>query len=236
VFNCLPILAFDTAQGALSVAVLDGDRVLAHYFESRTHKHAEVLMLVIKKVLKQALLTPADLTALAVTIGPGTFMGLRIGLAAAKGLALARTLPLVGVTTLEAIAAPVIAEEDEVIFATFDAKRGDVYLQAFSSCQEPISQPLISNVDDALAHITPPRDRVVLVGTGGILVAEVLEKNGIICRLAATKSQPDALSIARIANARLAIHGPHNFLVAPAPLYLRTPDAKRPSSSCEVSL
>ncbi|MGB3810472.1 MAG: tRNA (adenosine(37)-N6)-threonylcarbamoyltransferase complex dimerization subunit type 1 TsaB [Parvibaculum sp.] len=222
----MPLLALDTAQGALSAAILDGERILAHRFEVRTRGHAEELMPMIEAVLADASLTPGDLTALAVTIGPGTFTGLRVGLAAARGLALARALPLVGVTTLEALAAPVEAEKGEAIAAAFDAKRGEVYLQIFDAAHAPLSEPMIVALDEALGHM--PGEAFVAVGTGAALIAERLSTRGVACRFSDAPPQPDALAVARIAVARLAAHGPDRFRIAPAPLYLRAPDAKLP--------
>lgn len=192
----------------------------------RTRGHAEELMPMIEAVLEEAALSPADLTALAVTIGPGTFTGLRSGLAAARGFALARALPLIGVTTLEAVAAPVAAEADEVIAAAFDARRAEVYLQVFDAHHLALNEPMIVALDKACDHM--PGTRVVAVGTGAALLAEVLAHRNIACRLADTLAQPDALVVARIAQARLAAHGPDHFRIAPAPLYLRAPDAKLP--------
>jgi tRNA threonylcarbamoyladenosine biosynthesis protein TsaB len=222
----LPLLAIDTAQGALSAAIVSGERVLAHHFELRTRGHAEELMGVIEAVLKTARLSPVDLDALAVTIGPGTFTGLRVGLAAARGLALARALPLVGVTTLEAVAAPVAAGEGEIIASVFDARRDEVYLQAFDSAHLALSKPMIVPLDEAVAHL--PGSRIVAVGTGAGLLIDRLEAAGIACRLADARAQPDALVVARLAQAELHAHGPDHFRVAPAPLYLRAPDAKLP--------
>jgi tRNA threonylcarbamoyladenosine biosynthesis protein TsaB len=183
-------------------------------------------MPMIEAVLEDASLTPADLTALAVTIGPGTFTGLRVGLAAARGLALARALPLVGVTTLEAIAFPVEAETGETIVAAFDAKRGEVYLQAFDAGRLPLNEPMIVALDKACEHM--PGSRIVAVGTGAALIAGGLAGHNIACRLSDAAPQPDALAVARIAAARLKLHGPDHFRIAPAPLYLRAPDAKLP--------
>ena len=222
-----PLLAFDTAQGALSAAIVGGRKVLAHHFELRTRGHAEELMGVIAKVLDEARLTPADLGALAVTIGPGTFTGLRVGLAAARGLALARALPLVGITTLEAVAAPVEAVKGEVIAAVFDARRNEIYLQVFDASHEALTQPMIVPLEEALAHV--PGARVVAVGTGAeLLAAQIAGAGNMSCRLADKPTQPDALIVARLAQARLAAHGPDHFRRAPAPLYLRAPDAKLP--------
>lgn len=183
-------------------------------------------MPMIEAVLEEAGLTPAGLAALAVTIGPGTFTGLRVGLAAARGFALARALPLVGVTTLEAIAEPVEAEEGEVIAAAFDARRGEVYLQVFDAARAPLGEPMIVALEKAGDHV--PGSRVVAVGTGAGLLAEVLSARNIACRLSPAAPQPDALVVARIASARLKAHGPDRFRVPPAPLYLRAPDAKLP--------
>jgi tRNA threonylcarbamoyladenosine biosynthesis protein TsaB len=210
--------------------VIDGAeghaRVLAHRFEVRTRGHAEALMPMLAAVMAEAGVTPAALEALAVTIGPGTFTGLRVGLAAARGLALARALPLVGVTTLEAVAAPVEAHEGEVIAAAFDARRGEIYLQVFDAAHEAVCEPMIVALDAALAHL--PGTAFVAVGTGAALVAEALDSRGLVCRLAANAPQPDALAVAKIALARLAARGPDRFRAAPAPLYLRAPDAKLP--------
>lgn len=230
----LPLLAFDTAQGALSAAIISGERVLAHHFELRTRGHAEELMGVIELVLKEARLSPGDLAALAVTIGPGTFTGLRVGLAAARGLALARALPLVGITTLVAVAAPVAADEGETIVSVFDARRDEVYLQAFDGAYLPLSKPMILSLDDAVVHL--PGKRVVAVGTGAGLLLERLEAAGIACRLADARAQPDALVVARLAQAELHAHGSDHFRVAPAPLYLRAPDAKLPGGIDPVAV
>jgi tRNA threonylcarbamoyladenosine biosynthesis protein TsaB len=106
--NC--VLAFDTSAGACSAAVLGGDgTVLARRCEALERGHAERLLPMLRDVLAEAGVEIADLALLAVTIGPGTFTGIRIGLAAARGLALASGLPLVGVTSLEAVAASVPA-------------------------------------------------------------------------------------------------------------------------------
>jgi len=182
---------------------------------------------VIARVLDEARLTPADLGALAVTIGPGTFTGLRVGLAAARGLALARALPLVGITTLEAIAAPVKAVADEVIAAIFDARRGEVYLQVFDANHVALTQAMIVPLEEALIHV--PGARVVAVGTGAeLLASQIAEVPDLACRLADNPAQPDALTVAQLAVAQLNRHGPDHFRLAPAPLYLRAPDAKLP--------
>jgi len=222
----LTLLALDTAQGALSAVLIRGEDILARHFELRTKGHAEELTGLIARLLDEARLTPADLTALAVTIGPGTFTGLRVGLATARGFALARGLPLVGVTTLEAIAFPVSAKPDEVIVASFDARRDELYLQSFDAGHQPLTEPLLVSVDDAVAHLTGTD--FVLVGTGSEILSEKLGAQGLRHRFSDAPAQPDALNVARIALARIAAEGAETFAKAPEPLYLRAPDAKLP--------
>lgn len=220
------VLAFDTAQGALSAAVHDGEGELATIFEERTRGHAEALMPMLETVLAEAALGFADLDALAVTVGPGTFTGLRVGLAAARGLALARDLPLVGVTTLEAVAAPVRLVAGEAVVAAFDARRDEIYLQVFGDGLSPLSPPLLTGLDAAMTQL--PAAPLVLVGTGSALLAAKLEMAGRTYRLADARPQPDASVIARLAVSRLAGEGPEAFRVPPPPLYIRAPDAKLP--------
>lgn len=220
------LLAFDTAQGALSAAIMDGEGVLASSFEPRTRGHAEALMPLLETMLAEAALGFADLDALAVTVGPGTFTGLRVGLAAARGLALARALPLVGVTTLEAVAEPAGAEADEIAVALFDARRDEVYMQVFAPTLAPLTPPLLVGLDEAVAHL--PEGKAVLVGTGAELLAPRLEAAGRPFRLSPAKPQPDAQAVGRIALARIAAQGAGAFRVAPEPLYIRAPDAKLP--------
>ena len=220
------LLALDTAQGALSAAVGDGSALHVAHFEERTRGHAEALMPLVESVLEEADIGFADLDALAVTVGPGTFTGLRVGLAAARGLALARSLPLVGVTTLEAVAEPAGATADEITIATFDARRDEIYMQAFGRNLEALTPPLLVRLDEAETHL--PEGSLVLVGTGAPLLAERLEKSGRSFRLSPARPQPDAAALLRIARARIAAQGLEAFRVAPEPLYIRAPVAKLP--------
>lgn len=183
-------------------------------------------MPMLEAVLAEARLGIGDVGALAVTVGPGTFTGLRVGLAAARGIALARALPLVGATTLETIAEPVEANEGEAIAAAFDARRGEIYLQLFDRAHRALSEPMLVALDEAPSHM--PGGGVVAVGTGAALLAEALAAQGVVCRLANAALQPDARALARIAARRLAADGAERYRRAPGPLYLRAPDAKLP--------
>ena len=192
------LLAFDTAQGALSAAVRDGEEEIASLFEERTRGHAEALMPMVETVLAEA----------------------------ALGIALSRGLPLVGVTTLEAIAEPVAAEPDEIVLASFDARRDEVYMQAFSTDGTERTPPLLVGLGGVLARL--PAGPLVLVGTGTPLLADLLSASGRPFRIADNRPQPDASAVARIAVRRFREKGAEAFSTPPAPLYLRAPDAKLP--------
>src|SRR5450432_1394851 len=108
----MTILALDTSGAACSVALRDGaGRLLAHRFEALARGHAERLMPMLREVMAEADVDFAALALIAVTTGPGSFTGIRVGLAAARGLALASGLPILGITAFEALAGAVPAAE-----------------------------------------------------------------------------------------------------------------------------
>ena len=128
------VLAIDTALEACSVAVLDTERsdVRAHESLPMQRGHAEALMPLIARVLDRAQLDFAALDRVAVTTGPGSFTGLRVGIAAARGIALAAGKPAIGLSTLAAFAAPFIAADDTLpVVVAIDARHDHVYLQVF---------------------------------------------------------------------------------------------------------
>ncbi|MDE1172317.1 MAG: tRNA (adenosine(37)-N6)-threonylcarbamoyltransferase complex dimerization subunit type 1 TsaB [Parvibaculaceae bacterium] len=221
------ILAFDTALGALSAALSAGGPLTRH-FELRTRGHAETLLPLLQDIMARGGIAPEALDALAVTVGPGTFTGLRAGLATARGIALARGLPVVPVTTLEAVGSLVEAAPDEAVVVAFDARRNEVYLQAFEPCSGVpvvLGEPAIVSLDGAAARL--PGRPLVLAGSGAGLVAARLAP-GTVYRLSDASPQPDAAAVLAIAIARIEAEGLEPFRQPPAPLYLRAPDAKLP--------
>ena len=121
------VLGLDTCLNACSVAVLDDERVVASAREVMARGHQEQLAPMAQAVMARAGLAFADLDRIAATVGPGSFTGLRVGVAFAKGLALALGKPTVGIGTLEALA----AQAPGLVFPAIDARRGQLYLQAF---------------------------------------------------------------------------------------------------------
>lgn len=129
------ILALDTALGAAAAAVYDSetDRVLAAESEAMDRGHAEALMPMVRRVLEASGQSFAGIECFAVTIGPGSFTGIRIGIAAARGFALIHERPVVGVSTLAAFAAPLLfGAERRPVAAAIDARHGMVFFQAFA--------------------------------------------------------------------------------------------------------
>jgi tRNA threonylcarbamoyladenosine biosynthesis protein TsaB len=226
------LLAIDTATDACSVAVLAGGAIAAHKSALMARGHAEALMPMVLEALAAAGLGFAQLTAVGVTVGPGAFTGLRIGLAAARGVALAAGIPVVGATTLEVVAHGVPEDEREgaSIVALIESKRADLYIQAFAADLEPLGPPA-SRLPEALVGALPAGP-LVLAGDGAARAAEALRAGGAGERvtLSASGPHPDARVLAALAAARLAETGDEIAeLPPPEPLYLRPPDAKRPA-------
>jgi len=224
------ILGLDTAQGACSAALWQGaagskGHVLARRFELMRTGHAERLLLQVMEVMADGGLKMSDLDRLASTIGPGSFTGTRVALAAARGMALALDIPLIGITTLEAVAAGRPLGNGRARIAAFDARRGELYVQAFEGAGlRVLSDPGVFKVDAAAtAVMAAAGDRSIeTVGTGAELLSDALAGQGVRAEVPEAKPHPDAAVVARIA-ASQAIPA-----IPPAPLYLRAPDAKLP--------
>ena len=207
------VLGLDTCLASCSVAVRDGERVLAHASEVMARGHQERLAPMAQAVMAKAGLAFPDLRRIGVTVGPGSFTGLRVGIAFAKGLASALAIPAVGIGTLEALA----AGTNGLAFAVIDARRGQVYAQAFEdgrALMAPDALPLESAAA-RLAEIGLGRP-VTLIGSGAGLLAPLVPQARVLAAEGA-----DARQVARLAAEREP---------APlSPLYLRAPDAKLPA-------
>ncbi|MGA7711029.1 MAG: tRNA (adenosine(37)-N6)-threonylcarbamoyltransferase complex dimerization subunit type 1 TsaB [Rhizomicrobium sp.] len=213
----MKILAVDTAFGACSAALLQDDAVLARRFTVMERGHAEALAPMVEAVMFEAQIGFEALDRLAVTVGPGTFTGQRVGLAFMRGLRLALKKPLTGVTSLAAMTAQARAETGaEHAAAIHDARRGEVYLEIDSD------GPHLIRFEDAPAALGGSNGRIALAGTAAHRLAEHLaapNRQILVSPILA----PDAEWVARL----VATLPPQSN--APRPLYLRAPDAKLPS-------
>ena len=218
----MKILALDSALSACSVAVLANGVVRAVRRQAMARGQAEALLPMVRAALDEAGLGFADLDRLAVTIGPGSFTGLRIGLAAARGLALATGLPLTGITTLEALAAAVdpAARQGRGTVALIDSRRGDVFMQIFGADAVPLSEPAAA--DPAALDALLPAGPLLLAGDAAPAALDVLARAGRDVALAADSALPDPVAVARLAAERPLPEGPVTAL------YLRAPDVTLP--------
>src|SRR5262245_53926489 len=213
------LLAIDTALAACAAAVLDTEQgVVAAESIGMERGHAEALMPLIARVMAQALMPFNELDRIAVTVGPGSFTGLRVGVAAARGIALAASKPAVGLSTLSAFAAPhIAADANEPLVAAIDARHRHVYMQVFGPGGRTLVQPRIARIEDAVSAALS--GRATLVGSGARLVAAAWpagEKPPPVDQTPA----PDIAWVARLGAAASLSQA------LPKPLYLRAPDAQ----------
>lgn len=208
------LLAFDTAMAACSAALYDAarGRVVARRYERMERGHAEALAPMILEVMDEAGLRFDALARIGVTLGPGTFTGVRTAVAMARGFGLALGIPVIGIDTLAGIAANARDETRPLAIAA-DARRGEVYFALNGSRPEVIA------IADAARRL--PEGAVAILGSGAQSVIEASGSRDII-RLAAG-DMPDAANFASLCAARAPQTGPVE------PLYLRPADA-RPQS------
>jgi tRNA threonylcarbamoyladenosine biosynthesis protein TsaB len=215
------ILAIDTALDACSAGVLDTaqNRLIAQESLAMKRGHAEALMPLIARVMKESGVAFGALDRIAATTGPGSFTGLRVGLSAARGIALAAGKPVVGVTTLTAYAAPVVSESGEhPIISAIDARHDHVYLQVVSGNGGSLVMPQIAPVAEALdaARFGAP----YLVGNAARILAERWPSDAPPPVKVDPQAAPDIAWVAWLG----AAVDPDIALARP--FYLRAPDAK----------
>lgn len=228
----MKLLAFDTATTACSVALWIDGRIATHRRELLERGHAERLFPMIAEVLAEGGATYAALDALSVTVGPGSFTGVRVGLAAARGIAMAADLPTVGVSTLEALAMAVTGDEarGHGILAALDARRDQVYAQFFDEDRQAVTPPAAMSTSEAAAmSFGEVRDArpIVLVGSGSPLLFPFMLAAGHEVSLSQAPIFPDAKEVAALAAAKGFAAISRRSL---SPLYLRDPGAFPPKA------
>lgn len=220
----MTILALETATDTCGVALLREDVLVAEAHLHRPRVHSERLTPLVEDVLRHGAVEREALDAVAVSMGPGSYTGLRIGVSTAKGWALGTGASLVGVPTLAAYAAqlrPVTAPGD-VVCALLDARRDEVYAGAFRRTNERFethAETKALTVDALSDWIGDVEGHLWLVGSGGAKSRDVLASAGTTCTvLPPDDVPPSAAWVARCARVRLDRHGPDD--VAPfEPLY-----------------
>ena len=215
------ILAIDTALDACAAGVLDTEagKLLAQESEAMKRGHAEALMPLIARVMKASGIAFSGLDRIAVTTGPGSFTGLRVGLSAARGIALAANKPVVGVTTLTAYAAPIVSQNGEhPVISAIDARHDHVYFQAVGGNGSSLIRPQVAPIDEALT--ASKFGAAYLVGNAARMLADRWPADAPPPLQVDAQAAPDIAWVAWLG----AAVSPNT---APArPFYLRAPDAK----------
>ncbi len=208
------LLAFDTATPHVTVALHDGESVVASFESTEAMRHGEMLAPGIQSVLTDAGIRAADLTAIAVGVGPGPYTGLRVGLVTARTLAFVREIPVHGVCSLDILAAEAVdAGLADFVVAT-DARRKEVYLASYAGGSRTSGPEVLKPVD--------AQTEQTVVGRGAVLYPEAFPN-------AAGPEHPSAAVLCDVVlNRRFE-------LLEPNPLYLRRPDAMEPGKPKRVS-
>ena len=215
------ILAIDTALDACAAAVLDTEagELIAQESQAMKRGHAEALMPLIGRVIAASGTAFTNLDRIAVTTGPGSFTGLRVGLSAARGIALAANIPVVGVTTLTAYAAPIVSQNLEPpVVSAIDARHDHVYLQVVSGNGSALVRPRVAPIEETLNawRFGAP----YIVGNAANILAERWPAHAAAPFKVDAQAAPDIAWVGWLG----AAVSPNT---APArPFYLRAPDAK----------
>lgn len=213
------LLVIDTALGACTAAVFQDGRPLAVRFEPMTKGHQERLGGLVRDVMAEAGGGFDSLDRIGVTVGPGSFTGLRVGLAFAQGLGAALDRPVVGISALDALAAS-LEEVTGPVAALIDARRGQVYARLFTS-DAALGPDEALSLEEAARRVADTGPDVALVGNGAAVLAEAFSDLKFARMDDRVAPSPEAL--ARLAAAADPATHP------PRPLYLRAPDATPPS-------
>lgn len=211
------LLAFDTATPAVTVAVHDGEQVVADAMQVDAMRHGELLAPAISEVLGAAGAVRQDLTAIAVGVGPGPFTGLRVGLVTARTLGAVLGIPVYGVCTLDVLAAEAVNRAmvgGDFVVAT-DARRKEVYWASYDDAGERLDGPHVARPDDI-------RTDGPVVGRGSLLYPEAFPQH-------VPPEHPSAAVLAQVVTDERAA------LVDPEPMYLRRPDVAAPTPPKRVS-
>lgn len=213
------VLGLDAAGAGCGVAVRRDGRTVAARTEPMAQGHAVRLMPLVLEVLAEAGVAPGDIGLFGVTTGPGSFTGLRVGLAAVGGLALGAGRRIVGIPSFDAVLADLGPVAAGMILVALDGRRSEPFARLFDAAGAPLGEPLCLPAADLVARIPP--GPLTVAGDGAHLLLPALAGRPDVRK--AGPAAIDPATVARLAEARAdqAREGP------PPPLYVRPPDAMR---------
>jgi tRNA threonylcarbamoyladenosine biosynthesis protein TsaB len=221
------ILGIETATQQVGVAIGGHEGVLAQAHTARGRRHAENLAPAIDFVRRQARVDLREISCVAVDLGPGLFTGLRVGVAAAKAMAGALRVPMIGVTSLDLVAFPV-RFSPRLIVTAIDARRGEVFYSLYRQVPggvQRLGEPRIGTPDDLASELLAAKDDILLVGDGALRYIEAFEGLSKVEVADQGLAYPSASSLVQLAHAQAL----REEWVKPwelTPLYLRKPDAE----------
>ena len=223
------VLAFDTSMSACSVAVWQDNVVLAESTEMMVHGQAERLVPAIEQALKISAVTYADLDKIAVTVGPGSFTGVRVGLATARGLGAATGLPVIGILTTEVIALEARRGKNQPVAVAIDARRAEVYLHCFGNNGLQVKDPNCVLPEEAAAQLE--HDKWMIAGDGAEIVLSHMKQLHDVSDLKHDISEIKIVNVVTLAAMAAERLTPET---GPRPVYIRPPDAVVPQNGGQL--
>jgi tRNA threonylcarbamoyladenosine biosynthesis protein TsaB len=221
------ILGIETATSQVSVAIGGHEGVLGQIEVARGRRHAEILTPAIEFLCRQTDVDVSEFGAIAVDVGPGLFTGMRVGLAAAKAMAQALRVPMIGISSLDLLAVP-LRYADRTIAAVIDARKGEVFYAFYRPVPggvQRVTEPVVGTIDDLVADLLARDQNAICVGDGALRYRDQIDA-GKRCEFAEQfLSFPSAAPLVQLAHARaLREEWVNSWEIQP--LYLRAPDAQ----------
>jgi tRNA threonylcarbamoyladenosine biosynthesis protein TsaB len=221
------ILGIETATSQVSVAIGGHEGVLGQIEVARGRRHAEILTPAIEFLCRQTDVDVSEFGAIAVDVGPGLFTGMRVGLAAAKAMAQALRVPMIGISSLDLLAFP-LRYADRTIAAVIDARKGEVFYAFYRPVPggvQRVTEPVVGTIDDLVADLLARDQNAICVGDGALRYRDEIDA-GKRCEFAEQfLSFPSAAPLVQLAHARaLREEWVNSWEIQP--LYLRAPDAQ----------
>lgn len=229
------VLGLETATERVSVAVGNSEGVSALFESTRGRRHAETVTPAIELVCREADIEIAEISAVAVDVGPGLFTGLRVGLAAGKALAQALDLPMIGFNSLELLAYP-LRHSDAVIAAVMDGRKGQVFYSFFRTISgeaghdtkqdiRAVSEPTAGSIEDFLIAVNERGQDVVCVGDGAVRFRDEISGSRFVSIADSFLAYPSASALVQRAQNKIRREDWVGYGDISA-LYLRRPDAE----------